>query len=647
MLLSMTNVNKFYNGNQILKDINLTIDENDRIGLIGINGCGKTTLLRLITGKEDPDRFTEEDGIISFASKTNIGYLEQMGALDNENTVIEEMKSVFAELYAVSDRMKELEKLMAENPVNYEKLSEEYAQKSSFYEANDGYNIKVKIKTILNGMGFTEDLFDRVISSFSGGEKTRLAIAKLLLENPNILILDEPTNHLDFRTVMWLEDYLKDYRGALLIVSHDRYFLDKTVTSICEIENTVLTRYKGNYTAFTKLKEEAVTRQQKEYELQQKEIAKMEDYVARNMARASTSKSAKSRVKALDKMERIEKPNTYHKAAKLEFTFAMDPPQEVLKVKDIDVSVGFGDDRKTLVDGLSFEVRRGEKLAVIGDNGIGKSSLLKVIQEKLPHKGKVMWAANVKISYFDQEAANINKMNTVFEEIHSRYPLLSDLEVRNLLGRVRLVGENVFKQAGVVSGGERCKLCFAIMMMEHGNVLILDEPTNHLDLQTKEVLEDALERFEGTIIYVSHDRYLLNRISTRILEITANGTESYNGGFDDYMKIKTGREQAAAEAADAAKQEQLRKEYAEKKDKAFKTKEQRNIDAKNRQRIRDIEKQMEELQEEQETLEAELTDEKVLADYNLMNEKCMRINEIKELSNELFDEWAELSETLQ
>ena len=647
MLLSMTNVNKFYNGNQILKDINLTIDENDRIGLIGINGCGKTTLLRLITGKEDPDRFTEEDGIISFASKTNIGYLEQMGALDNENTVIEEMKSVFAELYAVSDRMKELEKLMAENQVNYEKLSEEYAQKSSYYEANDGYNIKVKIKTILNGMGFTEDLFDRVISSFSGGEKTRLAIAKLLLENPNILILDEPTNHLDFRTVMWLEDYLKDYRGALLIVSHDRYFLDKTVTSICEIENTVLTRYKGNYTAFTKLKEEAVTRQQKEYELQQKEIAKMEDYVARNMARASTSKSAKSRVKALDKMERIEKPNTYHKAAKLEFTFAMDPPQEVLKVKDIDVSVGFGDDRKTLVDGLSFEVRRGEKLAIIGDNGIGKSSLLKVIQEKLPHKGKVMWAANVKISYFDQEAANINKMNTVFEEIHSRYPLLSDLEVRNLLGRVRLVGENVFKQAGVVSGGERCKLCFAIMMMEHGNVLILDEPTNHLDLQTKEVLEDALERFEGTIIYVSHDRYLLNRISTRILEITANGTESYNGGFDDYMKIKTGREQAAAEAADAAKQEQLRKEYAEKKDKAFKTKEQRNLDAKARQRIRDIEKQMEELQEEQETLEAELTDEKVLADYNLMNEKCMRINEIKELSNELFDEWAELSETLQ
>ncbi len=646
MLLSMTSVNKFYNGNQILNNVNLTVNEGDRIGLIGINGCGKTTLLRLITGKEEPDRFTEEDGIISIASKTSIGYLEQMGALDNENTVIEEMKSVFSELISISERMKELEKLMAESSDNYEAFSEEYSRISAYYESNDGYIIKVKIKTILNGMGFSEDMFDRVISSFSGGEKTRLAIAKLLLENPNILILDEPTNHLDFRTVMWLEDYLKDYRGALLIVSHDRYFLDKTVTSICEIENTVLTRYKGNYTAFTRLKEEAVTRQQKEYDLQQKEIAKMEDYVARNLVRASTSKSAKSRIKALDKMERIEKPNTYHKAAKLEFTFAQDPPQEVLKVKDIDVSVGFGDDRRTLVDSLSFEVRRGEKLAVIGDNGIGKSTLLKVIQEKLPHKGKVIWAANVRISYFDQEAANINRSNTVFEEIHSRYPLLSDLEVRNLLGKVRLVGENVFKQAGVVSGGERCKLCFAIMMMEHGNVLILDEPTNHLDLQTKEVLEDALERFEGTIIYVSHDRYLLNRISTRILEITAEGTESFNGGFDDYMKIKTQREQAAAEAADAAKQEELRVQYAEKKKKTFKTKEQRNLDANNRQRIRDIEKQMNELQDEQDRLEAELTDEKVISDYSLMNEKCTRINEIKELSNQLFDEWAELSESL-
>ncbi|MBR6599972.1 MAG: ATP-binding cassette domain-containing protein [Oscillospiraceae bacterium] len=647
MLVSMSNINKFYNGNQILKNVDLVIDESDRIGLVGINGCGKTTLLRILTGKEEPDRFTEEDGVISFASKTNIGYLEQMGALDNENTVIEEMKSVFSELIAISERMKELEKLMAENPSDYEALSDEYSKISVYYEANDGYTIKVKIKTILNGMGFTEDLFDRVISGFSGGEKTRLAIAKLLLENPNILILDEPTNHLDFRTVMWLEDYLKDYKGALLIVSHDRYFLDKVVTSVCEIENTVLKRYKGNYTAFTKLKEEAVTRQQKEYDLQQKEIAKMEDYVARNIVRATTSKSAKSRVKALERMERIEKPNTYHKAARLEFTFGIDPPQEVLKVKDIDISVGFGNERKTLVDNLSFEVRRGEKLAIIGDNDIGKSTLLKIIQEKLPHKGKVIWAANVKISYFDQEAENINRANTVFEEIHSRYPSMSDLEVRSLLGKVRIVGENVFKQAGVVSGGERCKLCFAIMMLEHGNVLILDEPTNHLDLQTKEVLEDALEKFEGTVIYVSHDRYLLNKISTRILEITQNATESFAGGFDDYIKIKRLREQEQQEAEDREKQEKLRQQYVEKKNKAFKTKEQRNLEAKNRQRIKQLEEEMEKLQEEMDTLEQELTLESVLNDYNLMNEKCTRINEIKELTNTMFEEWAELSESLE
>lgn len=644
MLLSMNDISKYYNGNQILRNVSLTVEDNDRIGLIGINGCGKTTLIRILTGKEDPDRLTEEDGIISLGSKTNIGYLEQMGSLDNENTVIEEMKSVFSELIDISERMKELERLMAENDSHYEALSEEYSRISAYYEANDGYIIKVKIRTILNGMGFSEQLFDRVISSFSGGEKTRLAIAKLLLENPNLLILDEPTNHLDFKTVMWLEDYLKDYKGALIIVSHDRYFLDKIVTSVCEIENGALSRYKGNYTTFTKLKAESVARQHKEYDMQQKEIAKMEDYVAKNLVRASTSKSAKSRVKALDKMERIEKPNTYHKSANLEFTFGIDPPLEVLKVKNIDISVGFGGSKKTLVDSLSFEVRRGEKLAVIGDNGIGKSTLLKIIQEKLPHSGKVIWASNVKISYFDQEAQNIERSNTVFEEIHRRYPSMSDLEVRSLLGKVRLIGENVFKQAGVVSGGERCKLCFAIMMMEHGNVLILDEPTNHLDLQTKEVLEDALEKFEGTIIYVSHDRYLLNKISTRILEITNGNTESFDGGFDDYIKVRRQREQELLDEENQKKQEAARAEYAAKSEKAFKTKEQRNLEAKARNRMRELEQEMEDLQAELEILEKEILKEEVFSDYNIMTEKCTRIDEIKTFSNEKFDEWAELSE---
>ena len=301
MLANLININKYYDGKQVLKNVNLTIDEKDRIGIVGVNGCGKTTLLRILTGKELPDRTTERDGIVSFSSKATVGYLEQMSGLDRDSTVIEEMKGVFSELDSVMERMKALEKQMNEASEVSPEISEEYSGLAAYYEANDGYNIKVKIKTVLGGMGFTEKEYDRVISGFSGGEKTRLAIAKLLLEEPNLLILDEPTNHLDFKTVLWLEDYLRDYKGALLIVSHDRYFLDRVVNSICEIELGMLTRYKGNYSAFTVLKKDDVKRRQREYEAQQKEIAKLEDYIARNKVRASTAASAKSREKALDR----------------------------------------------------------------------------------------------------------------------------------------------------------------------------------------------------------------------------------------------------------------------------------------------------------------------------------------------------------
>ena len=455
MLINLTDINKFYNGNQVLKNINLTIDESDKIGLVGVNGCGKSTLIKIITGKTEPDRFTERDGIVSTASKTTIGYLEQMGGLDSESTVIDEMKKVFSDITDAIGRMREIEVKMSEGDNSYD---EEYHRLSSWVEANDGYNTDFKIKMILNGMGFTENELERTVSGFSGGEKTRLAIAKLLLEEPNILILDEPTNHLDFKTIMWLEDYLKSYKGAVLVVSHDRFFLDRVCTSICEIDRGVLTRYKGNYSAFVKLKDEAVARQEKEYELQQKEIAKMEDYVAKNLVRASTSKSAKSRIKALDKMERIEKPVTYTKSAKIRFTYSFEPPVDVLSVKNIDISVGEGSQRKTLLDEISFSVRRGDKVGIIGDNGIGKSTLLKIIQEKISHKGLVRWNSNIKISYFEQESTNLNKALTVMEELHHRYPSMTELEIRNILAQVRLTGENVFKETGVISGGERAKL---------------------------------------------------------------------------------------------------------------------------------------------------------------------------------------------
>lgn len=644
MLVTLKDINKFYNGSQVLENVNLTIDENDRIGLIGTNGCGKTTLLRIITGREFPDRFTESDGIVSFSAKTSVGYLEQMGGLDKESTVWNEMKSVFAELDKVAGRIHELELLMAESGKLHDELADEYSKLVSYFEVNDGYNTDVKIKTILNGMGFNEQQFERKISGFSGGEKTRLAIAKLLLENPNLLILDEPTNHLDFKTVLWLEDYLKGYKGALLVVSHDRYFLDRVASSICEIERGSLERYKGNYTAYTHLKNDAVTRQKKEYELQQKEIAKMEDYVARNLVRASTSKSAQSRVKALAKMERIEKPVEYTKNAKIKFDYAVKPPFDLLTVKNVDVTVGFGDKRKTLAENVSFDVKCGEKIAVIGDNGIGKSTLLKVIQGQIPHKGTVRWASNVRISYFEQESTQLNPLNSVIEEVHSRYPIMNEVDIRNLLGQVRLTGENVFKQTGVISGGERAKLCFAIMMLEKGNVLILDEPTNHLDLESKEAIEEALSDFDGTVIFVSHDRYLINKIASKVIEITHENVKCFNGDFDNYLNVTHQREIEKQNEIERQKQQVALEKNNEKKAQTYRSKEQRNLEAQRRNRIKQLEIEMEEIQQTIDLLNEEITKEEVYTDFAVMNEKCTEIDRLKNLANDKFDEWAELSE---
>lgn len=639
MLINLTDINKFYNGNQVLKNINLTIDESDKIGLVGINGCGKSTLIKIITGKTDPDRFTERDGIVSMASKTTIGYLEQMGGLDSESTVLDEMKKVFSDMDNAIATMREIEIEMSKGNTS---RNDEYHRLSSWVESNDGYNTDVKIKMILNGMGFTENELGRTISGFSGGEKTRLAIAKLLLEEPNILILDEPTNHLDFKTIMWLEDYLKSYKGAVLVVSHDRFFLDRVCNSICEIERGVLTRYKGNYSAFVRLKEEAVARQEKEYELQQKEIAKMEDYVAKNLVRASTSKSAKSRIKALDKMERIEKPITYTKSAKIRFTYPIEPPIDVLSVRNIDISVGEGNSRKTLLDEISFSVRRGDKVGIIGDNGIGKSTLLKIIQEKIPHKGLVRWNSNIRISYFEQESTNLNKALTVMEEIHHRYPTMSELDVRNILAQVRLTGENVFKETGVISGGERAKLCFAIMMLEHGNVLILDEPTNHLDLSSKDAIEEALENYTGTIIFVSHDRYLLSKIATRIIELKSDSYEVYENNFTKYLDILRQRQDDEKRKADAEKLEKAQIAMREKSANAYKSKQQRSAEAERRKQIKALESEIDNLQSQLDSLNLEITQPEIFSDYETMNKKCSEIDRIRNLIDEKFDLLVEL-----
>ncbi|MBR6070160.1 MAG: ABC-F family ATP-binding cassette domain-containing protein [Ruminococcus sp.] len=641
MLASLTNINKFYNGVQLLNNVSLTIDETDKIGLIGNNGCGKSTLLKILTGSVEPDRFTEKDGIISFAGKTSIGYLEQMGGLDSESTVMDEMQKVFEPMHRAIARLREIER---EIEAGDSSAADEYQQLSSWVEANDGYNTDVKIRTILNGMGFTEDELSREVSGFSGGEKTRLCISKLLLEEPNLLILDEPTNHLDFKTIMWLEDYLRSYRGAVLIVSHDRYFLDRLCTSICEIERGTLRRYKGNYSAFVRQREEDDARREKEYAQQQKQIAKMEDYVARNLVRASTTKMAQSRRTQLEKIERIEKPFHDTKRAKIHFTYAVEPPLDVLKVKSVDISVGEGAERKTLVDEVSFEVCRGEKIGIIGDNGIGKSTLLKIIQEKLPHKGVVRWNSNIKISYFEQESTNLNRELTVMEELHSRYPSLSDLEVRSLLAQVRFTGENVFKETGVISGGERAKLCFAIMMQEHGNVLILDEPTNHLDLASKEAIEEALAEYTGTVIFVSHDRYLLSKIADRLIELTDGGYREHNYGFAKYLDVLRDEQAEEKRIADAAKFAKAAEAAKEKNERTYRSKQQRSADAARKNEMRRLEKEIDELQARIDLLTEEIGKEEVYSDYELMSSKCSEIDSLKQQIDEDFEKLIELDE---
>lgn len=639
MLASLININKFYNGNQLLSNISLTIDETDKIGLVGNNGCGKSTLLKILTGSVEPDRFTEKDGIVSLAAKTTIGYLEQMGGLNSESTVIDAMRNVYAPVYRAIDRLREIE---AEIGMGDNSSADEYQQLSSWLEANDGYNVDVKIRMILNGMGFSEEELFRSISGFSGGEKTRLCISKLLLEEPNLLILDEPTNHLDFKTIMWLEDYLRSYKGAVLIVSHDRYFLDRLCTSICEIERGILTRYKGNYSAFVRQREENDARREKEYEIQQKQIAHMEEYVAKNLVRASTTKMAQSRRKQLEKMERIEKPTHDTKSAKIRFTYAVEPPIDILKVKNADISVGEGSGRKTLVEDISFDVRRGEKIGIIGDNGIGKSTLLRIIQEQLPHKGTVRWNSNIKISYFEQEGTNLNRELSVMEELHSRYPSMSELEVRNLLAQVRLVGENVFKETGVISGGERAKLCFAIMMQEHGNVLILDEPTNHLDLSSKEAIEEALEEYTGTIIFVSHDRYLLSKTADRLIELTNGGFRLHNYSFEKYLDVLREEQAEQKRIADAEKFARNAEAAKEKSVKNYRSKQQRSADAARKNEMRRLEKEIDELQLKINLLTEEIGKEEVYSDYELMNSKCLEIENLKHKIDENFELLIEL-----
>lgn len=646
MLLNVEHLYKYFNGQALLKDINFTVEDREAVGLIGINGCGKSTLLNIITGREGYDKTPEGLGSVNIAGKASIGFLRQNSGLNSELTIGEEMKNAFAPLLETLDKMKVLEKKMADGG-DIDSISHEYAELSSYFEARDGYRIDVKIKQVLNGMGFGSTPTDRVISTLSGGEKTRLALAKLLLEEPNLLILDEPTNHLDFETLMWLEDYLKGYKGAIIIVSHDRYFLNKVCTRICEIEQGRLTSYRGDYSSYLVQKKMNSERQLKEYEAQQKEIAKLKDYVAKNLVRASTSKMAKSRQHMLDRIERIDKPLMYSKPPKIKLEYDIEPTKDIVRVVDCPLVVGDGADKKELIKSLTMNVRRGEHVAIIGANGIGKTSILKLIQGIIPHEGgNISWGGNVKISYFEQEHAILDPRKTVLEEIMDRYPRLSEQQARSVLGAVLLTGENVFKPISVLSGGERAKLCFAIMALNRGNVLVLDEPTNHLDLSTKEVLEDALAEFSGTIILVSHDRYLLNKVASRIIEVKHNEVNSYEGNFDAYSEAVNAARQLKAQSEAEIKRAEEEKAYKENKAKQYRSKEQRAADAQKRNRIRELEKEIEDTEVLIFELENAISDPEIASDYSKMSEKCKELEEAKTALDQKMDEWAELSDQL-
>ena len=646
MLLNVEHLYKYFNGQALLKDINFTVEDREAVGLIGINGCGKSTLLNIITVSEGYDKTPEGLGSVNIAGKASIGFLKQNSGLNSELTIGEEMKNAFAPLLETLDKMKVLEKKMADGR-DIDSISHEYAELSSYFEARDGYRIDVKIKQVLNGMGFGSTPTDRVISTLSGGEKTRLALAKLLLEEPNLLILDEPTNHLDFETLMWLEDYLKGYKGAIIIVSHDRYFLNKVCTRICEIEQGRLTSYRGDYSSYLVQKKMNSERQLKEYEAQQKEIAKLEDYVAKNLVRASTSKMAKSRQHMLDRIERIDKPLMYSKPPKIKLEYDIEPTKDIVRVVDCPLVVGEGADKKELIKSLTMNVRRGEHVAIIGANGIGKTSILKLIQGIIPHEGgNISWGGNVKISYFEQEHAILDPHKTVLEEIMDRYPRLSEQQARSVLGAVLLTGENVFKPISVLSGGERAKLCFAIMALNRGNVLVLDEPTNHLDLSTKEVLEDALAEFGGTIILVSHDRYLLNKVASRIIEIKHNEVNSYEGNFDAYSEAVNAARQLKMQSEAEIKRAEEEKAYKENKARQYRSKEQRAADAQKRNRIRELEKEIEDTEVLIFELENAISDPEIASDYSKMSEKCKELEEAKTSLDQKMDEWAELSDQL-
>lgn len=632
MIISFENVEKSYGASPVLRGVSARIEDTDRIGLIGRNGAGKTTLLNILYGDLEPD-----GGTISRADKT-FGFLRQNSGLSSGNTIWEEMRSVFAPLLEAEQQLRSLEQRIAQTPVedpSYQELAARYAHLQGFFEQRDGYLIDVKIRTILSGMGFADTDPQTPVEVLSGGEKTRLAICKLLLEQPDLLILDEPTNHLDFNTLNWLEDYLLSYKGALLVVSHDRYFLDKICNCIWEVECHQLITYPGNYSRYVVLKEERVERQQKEWEIQQRQIEEMEDFIARNIVRASTTARAQSRRKALEKMELVERPRPPARPPKLRFTYGREPVKDVLLVENLSLVVGEGMEQRTLCSHVDLQVTRGEKIALVGANGIGKTTFLSaLVGLTTPQSGKIEWGVNTEVSYFEQEEFGLHSTKTALDELWDRFPQKTERELRTLLGNMGLTGDDVYKKVGELSGGERAKLKFAILALRCGNVLVMDEPTNHLDLASKEALDKALQEYTGTLLVVSHDRYLLNKFPDKIAEMHTDGIRLYKGNYDRYLASKNNQ-------PPAPKQQQPEKPA---KTSSYRGKKQRSEEAARRREIALLEQEIEQLEEEIARLEGEIASPEVAADYLLLQQTCDVLEEKQKAYDDALSRWSLLLE---
>ncbi len=642
IILQVNQLSKSFLSDEILRDVKLEIQHRDRVALVGRNGAGKSTLLKIIAGQMSYD-----SGEIIIPKDITIGYLEQHTGLESKRTIWEEMMTVFEPLKKQEMRLRELEQQMAdpsvyENPTNYSRIMAEYDQLQHAFKDAGGYQYEADTRSVLHGMKFYPDMYDQPVSSLSGGQRTRLALAKLLLSKPDLLILDEPTNHLDIETLSWLENYLKSYSGAILMVSHDRYFLDQIVNIVYEVSRGRVTKYVGNYSDYLDQKAKQYERDLKMYEQQQDEKAKLEEFIQKNIARASTSKLAKSRRKMLERMQWMDAPAGDERSAKFGFDIERQSGNDVLSVDDL--AIGY-DEHHIVSRNINLRIFRQDRVAIVGPNGVGKSTFLKTIVKDLPAlSGNIRYGTNVKIGYYDQDQAKLHRNKTVLNDLWDEWPLLPEKEIRTVLGQFLFSGDDVLKPVNALSGGEKARLALAKLMMQKANFLVLDEPTNHLDLDSKEVLENALMDYPGTILFVSHDRYFINKIATKVVELSSTGTFEYLGDYDYYVEKKQElMELAEMNAAKQAEKQETKTDHSS----MANAKEIRKRERQIQRKLEEIEKDMSQIENKINDIELELCKPEIFSDYEKALELQNELDSLKQTHSELELEWLELHEELE